>query len=103
MGKAGLEFARDGKDQTGLDRRIQRAEKVRKCQAGYRVRKWRHWSLHSVARKIDPFQEVSDLVATDAQSDRKHFGILNFLAHGCVQTRPALLDVSEMKACHIRN
>src|SRR5208282_2092760 len=73
------------------------------CQTGYGVRKWRHRGLHSVACKINPFQKVSDLVSTDAQCDLKHFWIRHFLTHGRVETRAALLDVSEVKARNIRD
>jgi hypothetical protein len=37
------------------------------------------------------------------QGDLKHFRIRHFLTHGCVKTRTALLDVSEVKARNIRD
>ena len=79
-------FARDRKYQAGLNQagRLQRwiVEKIRKRQAGCGVGKRRHGLLHSIARKINPFEEVSDLVATDAKRDLKDFGICRFLTHG---------------------
>jgi hypothetical protein len=101
MGKAGTEFDRNGEDQAGLNLLIQWAEKVGKCQAGDGVRKWRDGSLHSVARKIDPFQKVSDLVPTNAKGDLQHFRIRHFLTHGCVKAGAALLNVSEVKGSYI--
>src|SRR5580658_5031749 len=104
MGEIGPEeFARDGKDQAGLNLRIEWAEKIGKCQTGYRVRKWRNRGLHSVARKINPFQKVSDLVSTNAKSDLKHIRILYFLTHGSVETGATLLNVSEVKGRCIRD
>src|ERR1700691_3781578 len=97
MGKVGPEFDRDGEDQAGLNQRIEWAEEIGECQAGYGVRERRHGSLHSVACKINPFQKVSDLVAADAEGNLEHFRIRDFLAHGCVQTRSALLDLSEVE------
>ena len=80
------EFARNGKDEAGLNKVgwLQRwiVEKIRKRQAGYGVGKRRHRLLHSIARKINPFEEVSDLVATDTKCDLKDFGICHFLTHG---------------------
>ena len=64
------EFSRHGKDQAGLNqvgwlqRRV--VEKIGKRQTGYGVGKRRHRPLHSVAREINPLQEVSDLVSADA-------------------------------------
>ena len=59
MGKAGVdEFARDREDQAGLNRRIQRIEKIGERQAGNGIRKRRNRGLHSVPRKIDPFQNI---------------------------------------------
>src|SRR5580693_6085599 len=101
------EFARNGKDQAGLNQTawLQRwvGEKIGKRQAGYGVRKRRHRPLHSIARKINPFQKVSDLVSTDAKGDLKHFWIRHFLTHGGVKTRAALFDISEVKGRHIRD
>ena len=108
MGEVGAdEFARNGEDQAGLNQAggLQRwvVEKIGKRQAGYGVGKWRHRLLHSVTRKINPFQKVSDLVSTDAKGDLKHFRIRHFLTHGCVKTRSALLDVSKVKGRYIRD
>src|SRR5580693_3785085 len=102
MGEVGAdEFTRDGKDQAGLNQigRLQRwvVEKIRKRQAGYRVAKRRDRHLHSIARKINPFEEVSDLVSTDAKGDLKHLRIRHFLAHGRVKARAALLNHSKVK------
>src|SRR5580700_1295242 len=104
MGEIGPEeFARDGKDQAGLNLRIEWTEKIGKCQTGYGVRKRRHRNLHSVARKINPFQKVSDLVSTNAKSNLKHFRVLHFLTHGSVETGATLLNVSEVKGRCIRD
>ncbi len=61
------EFARNGKDQTGLNQRIERAEEIGKRQSRFGVSKRRNRGLHSVAGKIYPFQEVSDFVSANAQ------------------------------------
>src|SRR5271155_4122347 len=89
MGEVGAdEFAWDGEDQAGLNQvgRLQRwvVEKIRKRQAGYGIGEWGHRLLHSIARKIDPCQKVSDLVSTDAKGDLKDFWIRYFLTHGSV-------------------
>lgn len=106
MGKVGAdEFAWDGKDQAGLNeaRRLQWwiVEEIRKRQAGNGIGKWRHWLLHSIARKINPFEEVSDLVSTDTEGDLEHLRIRHFLAQGCVETGAALLNVSKVKGCYV--
>ena len=57
--------------------------------------------MHSIAREIDPFEEVSDLISTDAKGDLKHLRIRHFLTHGCVKTGAALLNVSKVKGRYI--
>ncbi|MDT7814807.1 MAG: hypothetical protein QOJ42_4723 [Acidobacteriaceae bacterium] len=93
--------------QVGLNqiRRVQRwvVEKIAKRQAGYGVRKRRYGLLHTVAREINPLQEVSDLVSTNAKGNLKHLWVRHFLAHGCVETRAALLDHSKVKGGYIGN
>ena len=59
--------------------------------------------LHSITRKINPFQKVRDLVSTDAKGDLKHLRIRYFLTHGRVKTRAALLNVSKVEARCIRD
>ena len=108
MGEVGAdEFARDWEDQAGLNEGggLQRwvIEEIRKRQAGYGVGKWRHRLLHSIAREVTPFQEVSDLVSTDAKSDLQHLRIRHLLTHGRVKTRATLLNHSEVKSRHIRD
>ncbi len=104
MGKVGVdELARDGENQARLNLRIQWTEEVGECQAGFAVRKRRHRGLHAVAREIDPFQEVGDLVSTNAKCDLKHLGVAYLLAHDGVKTRSALLNVSKVKGGHIRD
>src|SRR5271155_3650473 len=103
MREVALEFERDWENQAGLNLPLERAEEIGKCQARYGVRKGRHRPLHSVARKIYPFQKVRDLVSTNAEGDLKHFRICHFLTQSCVETRAALLDVSEVKARYIRD
>src|SRR5580658_2060254 len=98
MGKVGPEFARNGEDQAGLNQLIERAEKIGECQARYGVSKWRHLGLHSVARKINPLQEVSDLVSANAQTNLEHFRMRHLLTHRGVQTRSTLLDGAEVKS-----
>src|ERR1700679_2099556 len=101
------EFARDGKDQAGLNEGggLQRwvIEEIRKRQAGYGVGKWSYRLLHSIASEINPFQEMSDLVSTDAKSDLQHLWIRHFLTHRCVKTGATLLNHSEVKGRHIRD
>ena len=77
-GKVGPEFDGDREDQARLNQRVEWTEKVGEFQAGDGVREWRDWSLHSVARKIDPFQKVSNLVAANAKRDREYFGSVTF-------------------------
>src|SRR3984885_9455601 len=101
------EFARDGKDQAGLNEGggLQRwvIEEIRKRQAGYGGGKWRHRLWPPFARKVDPFQEVSDLISADAKSNLQHLRIRHLLTHGCVKTRATLLNHSEVKSRHIRD
>ena len=84
------EFARDGKDQAGLNQagRLYRrvVEEIRKRQAGYGVLKRRDGLLHSVSGEVDPFEKMSDLVSTNTKGDLKDFGISYFLTHGSVET-----------------
>ena len=89
MGKVGVdEFARNGKDQAGLN-------EVGRLQWGLLKKSGNDrpdmvsvngatGCLHSISRKIDPFQKVSDLVSTNTKGDLKHLRIRNFLTHGCV-------------------
>src|ERR1700689_5306344 len=98
-----FECERDREDQAGLSRLLEWAEEIRERQAGNGVGKWRHWSLHSVARKINPFQKMSDLVSANAQGDFEPFRIRRFLTHGRVKARAGLFDVSEVKARNIRD
>ncbi len=62
-----------------------------------RIFKWSHRRLHSVARKIYPLEKVSDLVSTNAQGDFQYFQTADLLTQGRVETRTALLDISEVK------
>src|ERR1700733_5014909 len=106
MGEVGAdEFARDGKDQAGLNQagRLQRwiVEEVGERQAGYGIHKRRDRVLPSVSSEVGPFEEVSDLVSADAEGDLKHLWIRHLLAHGCVETRPALFDHAEVKGRYI--
>jgi hypothetical protein len=106
LGEFGIEeFARDGKDQARLNQagRLQRwvGEKIWKRQALVRHRCYR--GLHGITRKINPLQEVSDLVPTDAKGDLNYLPMLRFLIHGCIKTRATLLNVSEVKGSYIRD
>src|SRR5580704_1272791 len=103
LGQVWPEFDRYGEDEARLNQGIERAEEIGECQAGYGVRKWRHRGLHSVPRKIHPFQKVSDLVSTNTKGDLEHLRIRHFLTHGCIKTRSALLNLSEMKGRYIRD
>ena len=78
------------------------AEKIGKRQADGSVNR-RHRGLHSVARKIDPFQKVSDFVSADAQGDLQALPDPSLFDSGRVETRTALLDVSEVKGGRIRD
>ncbi len=60
---------------------------------------WR--PLHGVAGKVYPLEEVGYLVPADAEGDLQHLRTLNFLTHGCVKTRAALLDCCKMKCGRI--
>src|ERR1700723_4681449 len=103
----GGEFARNGKDQTGLNSagRLQRwiVEKIGKRQTGNGVLKRRHRGLYRIACKIDPFQKVSDLISPNAECDLQHFQTADFLAERGVETRSALFDVSEVESRYVRD
>src|ERR1700722_10284473 len=108
VGEVGAdEFARDWEDQAGLNEGggLQRwvVEKIGKRQARYGVRKRCYRLLHSIAREVNPFQEVGDLVSTNTKGDLKHLRIRHFLTHGCVKLRATLLNHSKVKSCHIRD
>lgn len=104
MGQIGAnEFAGNGEYQAGLNQRIKWTEKIRELQTGYVVRKRRHRSLHSIARKISPFEKVSDLVSPNSQSDFQHFRTADFVAKRGVETRPTLFDGSEVKGRYGRD
>ena len=60
--------------------RIEGVEEIGKRQLGYRVLKRRNRGLHCVARKINPLQEVSDLVSANAQRDFQDFQTADLLA-----------------------
>src|SRR5271169_534440 len=93
------EFARNREDQAGLNpaRRLQRwvIEKIRKRQPAVGHRCYRR--LHAIARKIDPFEKVGDLVPANSQGDLQHFETADFLAHRLIQARSALFDISEVE------
>src|SRR5271156_476111 len=97
------EFAGNREYQAGLNLRIKWAEKIRKRQARYGVGKRRHRDLHSVPRKIGPFQKVSDLVSPNTQGDFQHFQTADFLAKRRIKTRATLFDISEVKGRNIRD
>ena len=103
MGKVRAdEFARDGKDQTGLNLWIEWwAEEIGKREARCGVRKRRHRGLHSIARKIYPFKEVRNLVSTNAKCDFQYFQAAHFLTKRLIQARSALFDVAEVKRCSV--
>ena len=107
MGEVGAdEFARDRKDQARLNQvglQWGGVEKIGKRQARYGIRKRCHRLLHSIAREVNPFQEMSDLVSADAKSDLQHLRIRHFSTHGCVKARATLLNHSEVKSRHIRD
>src|ERR1700728_1862502 len=103
MGQVRHEFEGNGKDQARLNERIERTEEVGERQPGGGIRKWSHRGLHSVARKINPFQKMSDLVSPDPQSDLEHFRAGHFLTHGCIKARAALLNLSEVKGGYVRD
>src|SRR5580692_6196422 len=97
------EFTGDGKDQARLIQRIEWAEEIGKHQAGFGIRKRRHRGLYSVAGKIDPFQEVSDLVSPNRHRDFQHFQTADFLAKRLIEARSTLFDISKVKTRHIRD
>jgi hypothetical protein len=102
-GEVTLEFEGNREDQAGLKAELPGFEEIGKGQTGCGIRKRCHGSLHAVTRKINPFQKMSDLVSTDAQGDLKYFRVRHFLAHGCIKTRAALLNVSKVKGRDIRD
>ena len=66
MGEVGVEeLSRDRKDEAGLNEagwfQWRVVEEIGKGEARDRVREGRHWLLYSVAREIDPLEEVGDL------------------------------------------
>ena len=101
------EFAWDGEDEAGLNEAwgLKRwvVEEIRKRQAGDGVGEGRHRLLNSVAREINPLQEVSNLVSANAKGDLKHFGVRHLLTHGCVETGAALFDHAKVKGCYVGN
>ena len=109
------EFAGDGKDQAGLNQRVVRVgctgwivgvewkEKIRKRKAGLGVRHRRDRRLNPIARKINPFQKVSDLVSPNTLRDFQHFQAAGFPAKRRIETRPTLFDVSEVKRSDVSN
>jgi hypothetical protein len=91
------ELARDRKDQAWLDECTQGAgEKIRERQPI--VRDGCNRGLDSIARKIDPFQEVGNFVSADAEDDLKELQTGGFLAQRRVQAGAALLDVPPSSA-----
>src|ERR1700733_376467 len=80
------EFTWNGKNQAGLNQagRLEWwvGEEIRERKA--RIRNWRYRGLDTIARKVDPFQEVCDFISADAERDLHHFSMLRLLIHGCV-------------------
>ena len=104
VGKVGAnEFTGDGEDQAGLDQRgwLERGigKEIGEGEAG--VRHGSNGRLNAIARKIDPFEEVSDLIAADAEGDFQNLRVFHFLAHDRVQAGAALLDVSKVKRSRV--
>ena len=60
------EFARNREDKVGLEEWTV-LEEVREFEA--LIRYWRYGRLYGVAGEVDPFEEVRDLVGSDAESD----------------------------------
>ena len=59
--------------------------------------------LHSVAGKINPFQEMSYLVSADAECNLKNLRATYSLTHGGVEARASLLDLAKMKCRDVRD
>src|SRR5580698_998362 len=97
----GDEFRRHREDQAGLNQWIEGVEEIGKCEFGVRVGKRRNRGLHCITRKINPLQEVSDLVSADTQCNLQDLQAADLLAQRRIQTGTALFDVSEMKCGHI--
>ena len=96
------ELARNREDQAWLDECTQGAgEKIRERQPV--VRNGSNRGLDSIARKIDPFQEVGNFVAADAEDDLKDLHAGGFVPHRRVEAGAALLDVSEVEGCSVSN
>ena len=78
---------------SGVRRRIEVWKRQIVGRIGHRSDRW----LHSVAREIHPFQEVTDLVATNAERDFQDLGVRYLLAERRVQARTGLLDETEVE------
>jgi hypothetical protein len=95
------ELAGDGKNQAGLNGRIEGIEKIGKGET--LVGDGRNRGLHSVASKINPFQKVRDLVSADTECDFQYFRSSNLLRHAGVEAGTTLLNVAEVEGGDIGN
>src|SRR5580658_7338327 len=95
------EFGRDGEDQAGLDLRVEWVEEIGKGQLEYGVGERRDSWLDSVAGKIDPLEEVGDLVAANAECDLENFFAGDLAGHRCVEARASLFDGAEVEGSNV--
>src|SRR6202051_1236209 len=97
------EFARNREDQVRLEELIGRHVEVRKRQTAHRIAQRSDWRLHPVARKINPLQEVADLVATNAECDVEDLGAGYFSAERRIQARTSLFNETEVEGSGVGN
>ena len=91
------ELARHGEDQVRLQQRISGGIEVRKQQSSVRVGERSPWSLHRVARKVRPFEEVRHLISTITEHNAQDLRLRNELAKGRVKAGATQLDKAEVK------
>jgi len=99
------ELAGNREDKAGLNQR--RRGKRRVCEEIWkgqsRVSDWSNRGLNAVAGKIYPFQKMRDFVSANAEGDLENLWMFSLLAHRRIKARAALLYISKVKCCSIRN
>jgi hypothetical protein len=82
---------------------IRRCVEIRKGQSVTRICHRRHGRRYCVARKVHPFQEMSNFISANAEHDPQHFRARRFQTERGVQARSALLNHAKMKRRRVGN
>jgi hypothetical protein len=97
------ELARYRKDQIGFKQQIRRRVEIRKGQSVTRIGHRRHGRRYCVARKVHPFQEMSNFISANAEHDPQHFRARRLQTERGVPAQATLLNHAKTKRRRVGN